>query len=89
MEIRYHLDESVRNAVANGLAQRGIDVTTSADAGLIGATDAQQLAHALAETRVIVTHDDDFLRLHHHVAAHAGIAYCHQRNRTIGKIIHL
>jgi predicted nuclease of predicted toxin-antitoxin system len=88
MEIRYHLDESVRGAVANGLRQRGIDVTTSADAGLIGASDAEQLASALAEKRVIVTHDDDFLRLHHQGIIHAGIAYCHQRNRTVGQIIH-
>lgn len=54
MEIRYHLDESVRNVAANGLRQRGIDVTTSADAGLIGATDAQQLAHAMTSGTIIL-----------------------------------
>jgi hypothetical protein len=43
MEIKYHLDESVANAVANGLGHRGIDVTTSKAAGLIGASDLQQL----------------------------------------------
>lgn len=88
MKIRYHLDESVRGAVASGLRQRGADVTTSGDAGLIGATDAHQLAYALSENRVIVTHDDDFLRLDHQGEPHAGIAYCHQRNRSIGQIIH-
>ena len=36
--IRLHLDENVDHAVAHGLRLRGIDVTTSTDADLIGAT---------------------------------------------------
>jgi predicted nuclease of predicted toxin-antitoxin system len=64
MEIKYHLDESVANAVANGLGHRGIDVTTSKAAGLIGASDLQQLDYAMKQDRVLVTHDDDFLRIH-------------------------
>jgi hypothetical protein len=36
MRIRYHLDEHVGNAVAHGLRLRGLDVTTTKDAGLIG-----------------------------------------------------
>lgn len=34
-----------------------------------------------------VSHDSDFLRLAAAGAEHAGIVYCHQRNRTIGQII--
>jgi hypothetical protein len=52
MEIRYHLDESVHGAVALGLRHRGIDVTTAADAGLLGAADAAQLAYAASNLRV-------------------------------------
>lgn len=59
MEIKYHLDESVNNAIANGLRLRGIDVTTSKAAGLVGATDPEQLHYANREGRVLVTHDDD------------------------------
>ena len=33
--IRFHLDENVSNAIADGLRQRGIDVTTTSEAGLI------------------------------------------------------
>ena len=47
-KIKFHLDENVSNAIANGLRMRGIDVTTSPEAGLIGASDEQQLAFALA-----------------------------------------
>ena len=50
MEIKYHLDESVANAVANGLKHRGIDVTTSKAAGLIGASDLEQLGFAMRDT---------------------------------------
>lgn len=87
MEIRFHLDEHIDAAIANGLRQRGIDSTTTADAGLLQATDEEHLAYALAEGRVVVTHDDDFLELHSRGIPHAGIAYCHMHARTIGQII--
>jgi len=61
--IRFHLDESVSNAIAEGLRLRKIDVTTSPEEGLIGASDEEQLAFALSSTRVIFTFDDDFLQL--------------------------
>ena len=87
MPIQFHLDESVRTAVAIGLHQRGIDVTTPRDAGLVGASDEAHLEFALREGRVVVTHDDDFLRLNQAGHAHAGIAYCHQNARSIGQIV--
>lgn len=87
MQIRYHLDESVNHAVAAGLRQRGLDVTTTTDAGLLGADDKDQLDFAHANGRVAVTHDSDFLRLAAAGSEHSGIAYCHQRNRTIGQIV--
>jgi hypothetical protein len=87
MLIRYHLDESVANAVAHGLRYRGVDVTTAKDVGLIGATDVQHIAFALPEVRVVVSHDSDFLRLDHEGVAHAGIAYCAPRQRTVGQIV--
>ena len=85
--IRFHLDEHVDPAVADGLRRRGIDVTTTAEAGLLGAEDSDQSAFAVAHGRVIFTNDDDFLRLHDQGAEHPGIAYCHQQSRSIGDII--
>jgi hypothetical protein len=87
MEIRYHLDESVPNAIANGLRLRSIDVTTTKDAGLLEAPDDEQLAYAHANHRVIVSFDDDFLALASQGAEHSGIAYCHQRERSIGQVV--
>ena len=61
MSLKYHLDENMPHAVANGLKQRGVNATTSTDANMIGATDEEQLTHALADNRVLVTEDDDLL----------------------------
>ena len=77
--IRYHLDEHVATLVAEGLRRRGIDVTTSADAGLQGADDRTQLAFAVSQGRVLVTQDADFLRMAHEGAPHAGIVFIVQR----------
>src|SRR5262245_38785747 len=85
--IRFHLDEHVDFAIADGLRRRGIDVTTTADAGLSGAEDIDHIAFALAEGRVIQTNDGDYLRLHGQGVGHAGIAYCRHQSRSIGEII--
>ncbi|MBO1351168.1 MAG: DUF5615 family PIN-like protein [Hormoscilla sp. GUM202] len=85
--IRFHLDENVNNSVADGLRRRGVNVTTTPEAGLIGASDEVQLAFACSQNRVIFTQDNDFLRLHHGGVNHAGIAYCIKESRSIGEII--
>lgn len=85
--IRLHLDESCRTVLADGLRLRGIDVTTSSDAGLLGAIDSVQLAHACREGRVLLTHDTDFLAIHKSGIAHAGIVYCHQSRHSLGEMI--
>ena len=62
--IRFHLDENVDHAIARGLQNRGLDIVTATDAGLLEASDEEYVAYALREGRVIFTHDDDFLRIH-------------------------
>jgi predicted nuclease of predicted toxin-antitoxin system len=85
--IRFHLDEHVAHAVADGLRRLGIDVTTTTDAGLLGATDAEHLHFGLIQQRVIFTEDDDFLVLANAGAGHAGLVYCHQNSSSIGRVI--
>jgi predicted nuclease of predicted toxin-antitoxin system len=85
--LRFHLDESVDPAMADGLRRRGVDVTTSQERGLLEATDDEQLAFAMTEGRVLVTHDEDFLRRARAGAKHPGIAYCHLQSRSIGQLI--
>lgn len=87
--LRFHLDEHVHPAIADALRQRGINLTTTLEASLRGADDQAHIAYAWRERRVIVTHDDDFLRWHSQGVPHAGIAYCHPAKRTLSQIIEM
>lgn len=83
--LRFYTDEHVSRAVVRALRARGADVQTVAEAGRLGATDADHLAYTLRNGRVLFTQDDDFLRLagSH---AHAGIVYAPQRT-PIGEVV--
>ncbi|MCC6127073.1 MAG: DUF5615 family PIN-like protein [Pirellulales bacterium] len=85
--IRFHLDEHVHPAIAEGLRRRGIDVTTTIDAELRGAEDAKHLAYCGLEKRVVVTNDADFLRLHAQGVSHQGIIYFRTEGSSIGDIL--
>jgi hypothetical protein len=85
--IRFHLDEDTDPAIAAGLRHHGIDVTTSQEMRLLGAVDTVQLAHAHTERRVLFTHDSDHIVLAAQGTEHSGIAYCHQKKRSLGEII--
>lgn len=76
--VRFYADEHVSRAVVNGLRQRGVDVLTVSEAGLLGKSDEDQLAFARREGRVLYTQDADFLRLHSSGTDHAGIVYAPQ-----------
>lgn len=85
--IRFHLDEHVHPGITVGLRAQGIDTTTSQEAGILAADDPDQLRHATAEDRVLVTHDDDFTKLHASGTSHAGICYCHQIKYGVGELL--
>ena len=85
--ILFHLDENCTKAIAQGLRRFGVDVTTTAEVGLLGATDEEQAGYALSANRVVFTQDRDFLRIHAAGVVHAGIAYCEKDARSIGEII--
>lgn len=85
--MRFHLDEHIPRAVATGLRRRGIDVTTTADAELLDASDEAHLDFACREKRVVVTQDSDFLRLDASEVPHCGIVYAAQGARSIGEIV--
>ena len=72
-------------AVAEGLRRRGVDVMTTIETSLEGASDDEQLAHATASGRVFVTRDSHFLVLHSQGVSHAGIAFWHSKRRNVGQ----
>lgn len=53
-------DENIHSGVVELLRQRGFDVLDVAEEGLFGAPDVDLLRRAVAEDRVVVTHDRDF-----------------------------
>lgn len=89
VEICFFLDQHVPKAVAEGLRRRQIDVLTAQEVDRCGHSDQEQLAFAMAEGRVLVTFDDDFLALDAQGAQHAGIAYAKQGTRNIGELIRM
>ncbi|NES25414.1 MAG: hypothetical protein F6K41_42575, partial [Symploca sp. SIO3E6] len=52
-KIRFLLDENVNNAIVDGLRRRKIDVTTTAQTGLISSSDEEQLKFAHSQGRVM------------------------------------
>jgi predicted nuclease of predicted toxin-antitoxin system len=73
------LDKNINPVIAIALRRYGVDVTTTVEAHLRSSTDEDQLAYAQQENRVIVRHDNDFLRLANNILDHPGIAYCHKQ----------
>lgn len=53
-------DQNIHPDVVAFLAAEGFDVVDIAQAGMIGATDAEILAHAASQGRIVLTHDADF-----------------------------
>jgi predicted nuclease of predicted toxin-antitoxin system len=84
--IRFHLDEHVDPAIANALRRAGIDVTTTNEAGLRTQNDEAHLRFARDKGRVIVTRDQDFLRLASEGVDHSGIVF-YTANQSIREII--
>lgn len=85
-KIRFFTDEQVSKAVVMGLRRRGVDVMTVPEAGTLGAPDLEQLQKAQEKGRVIVTQDDDFLRLAAAGKRHSGIVYASQE-KPVGETI--
>jgi predicted nuclease of predicted toxin-antitoxin system len=85
--IPFHLDENVDPRIAAGLRLHGIDATTSVDAGLLRASDLDQLDYIVRAGRVIVTQDPDFLRLHAAGYEHPGICFYAAEGRSVGQVI--
>lgn len=84
--VKFYTDEHIALAVVRGLRQRGVDVLTAQEVQLLGAPDVEQLELAGSNGRVLLTQDDDFLRLHAAGYSHAGIVYSPQ-GTTVGELI--
>ncbi len=92
MELSFYLDTHISKQVAIQLRNKGIDVVRCEDIDLEEAEDLQHLTVASEQKRVLVTKDDDFIKLHGKWQAnnlkHYGIFFCIYRDRpAIGEIV--
>lgn len=85
--MKFYLDEHIPKGVVEGLSRRGVDVLTVREAGRSGDSDEKQLAFATREARVLVTFDDDFLKLDATGIPHAGIVFSQTGRHTVGELI--
>jgi predicted nuclease of predicted toxin-antitoxin system len=83
--IRFHLNEHVDPAIATALRRARIDVITTIEASLRTKNDEAHLQFARAEQRLIVTRDQDFLRLAREFD-HSGIVF-YSANQSMREII--
>jgi predicted nuclease of predicted toxin-antitoxin system len=86
-KIRFHLDEHIPHAIAKGLRQRGIDVTTTVEANLRTQSDDSQMAYLRQEQRVFVTSDAGFLVRSARGEEHFGLVYFPTASRSIGDVV--
>jgi hypothetical protein len=61
--LRAYADEHVQSAIIQALRQRGMDVVAVQERQGAGTDDAEVLAEALRDERVLLTNDTDFLAL--------------------------
>jgi predicted nuclease of predicted toxin-antitoxin system len=86
--LRYFFDEHVKEAIADQLKLRGIDVLTAKDAERANQeiSDEDQLAFAAPQGRVLVTADRDFTVLAYARTPHEGVILL-QREVEIGQYV--
>ena len=90
--MRVYIDEHVDDAIAEGLRRAGCDVVRAVDRHPGEPNDEVHLVTATQERRLLMTRDEDFLRLHAEYLSsgreHAGIAFWPQiKHYGIGYVI--
>lgn len=77
----YYPDEHFGDSDVRRLRQLGSDVVTTEEAYMKQASDAEQLELAYGESRILITCDRDFLKLHRDGARHSGIVFAENNNK--------
>jgi hypothetical protein len=79
-ELRFYTDTHISKQVALQLKRHGVDVVRCVEVGMAEADDEAHLSYAARMDRILITADQDFLRLHAQWSivgqAHSGIFFC-------------
>jgi len=85
------MDENVNRAITVGLRQPGIDVVTVQEDGFAGSPDDEILGRSSRLKRVLLSQDDDLLRVARRRQAEGahfnGVIYAHPLRITIGECV--
>ena len=92
-----YLEEDVAGAIAVGLRRHGCSVTTTQEADMLGAADADQLTCAASQKRAVVTYNQgEFCRLHaeylRQSVSHSGIIIASRKagvGETLSRLVRL
>ena len=91
MSVPFYFDHNMQLAVVMALRVNGLDILTTREDGHDRQPDPQILDRAQALTRVVVTHDQDFLELAAKRSAasieFAGIVFCLLAKASIGELV--
>jgi hypothetical protein len=91
MSLPLYFDQNVDQAIVEGLRARGIDVLTAKEDGMAVAADELVFRRATSLGRVVVSNDNDFLRIAHRWQADgtyfAGLIHATQFAVSIGDVI--
>jgi len=64
LAIKYFFDTHIAKAVSIQLREKGVDALRCEDVGLAEASDEKLLQYATDNNRVMVSQDEDFIKLH-------------------------
>ncbi len=91
MSVPFYFDHNMQRAVVIALRERGLDVLTTLEDGYDRHSDDQVLERAETLSRVVVTHDQDFLELAVERQSTGkefpGIIFCHLVKSSIGGLV--
>jgi hypothetical protein len=91
MPLAVYMDVHVPLVITEGLRRRGIDVLTSQEDGTAELDDGSLLDRATALGRLLLTQDQDFLRIASDRQGSGirfvGILFAHQQGASLGRII--
>lgn len=63
MALQFYTDTHIARAVADQLRTKGVDVVRCEEVGMAEASDEAHLTYATEQGRILVSQDDDFIRL--------------------------
>lgn len=87
MPLAFCFDECVQVVIARQLKRHGIGAVTAHDLEELGDEDPNHLQRATDQNRVLVTYDDDFVKLARQINEHASIVFVPNIYRRIGIVV--